>query len=460
MARNFMMSRPMAIIYGAILFLLVIWYSKPGVVTSKFVGSWALKGVTTPPSKVLGSLSPGSPASLGTAKQHRPTLRSALPAGDHGMPSGGQDPTLQPPAAPKPRGLTLTTFDGPFFVFAGLFLIAIGLGLRAVVGPRPRRPSVWEAKDAQALGPQWAMATAAPHAGGLSPWELHTRLSVATSTDRLDLADCGLQQLPPEVLQLKGLHELSLSGNHLTALPPGIGELRHLRKLCLAGNRLETVPEELGALAALEVLELHGNDLVALPESLGRLRALKQLCVSGNRLEALPESLGGLARLTHLTAGGNRLRALPASIGGLRALEFLHVHGNALTALPDAVGNLESVQEIYVQVPGGAGAGGARRPSSRPELTSGALLLHGLSHGPGQTAPRTCVRSKCSEWNTAFDNAFKTQQYNDPPPPPPPPLPTPRWLGPGTELHPRAVHLRGKGSTPPPPRPPDPPSNV
>eukprot|EP00668_Euglena_longa_P000752 GGOE01000909.1.p1 GENE.GGOE01000909.1~~GGOE01000909.1.p1 ORF type:complete len:719 (-),score=193.41 GGOE01000909.1:253-2205(-) len=175
------------------------------------------------------------------------------------------------------------------------------------------------------------------------------RISLATSTDKLDLADCALEEVPSEVFDLVNLELLALNGNRLTSLPPAIGRLTKLRRLVVAGNQLRTLPPEIGHLTALEELFIHGNDLEFLPDALGNLCCLRNLCVSGNRLQALPSTIGNLQQLTNLTAGGNQLREVPHTFGGLRNLVLLHLHGNRLTSLPNSIGNCEALQELYVQ---------------------------------------------------------------------------------------------------------------
>ena len=66
---------------------------------------------------------------------------------------------------------------------------------------------------------------------------LVVKLGVASMTGKLDLTDCRLPLLPPEVFDLgSDLEELCLAGNMLTELPGGIGKLVGLKRLQLAGN--------------------------------------------------------------------------------------------------------------------------------------------------------------------------------------------------------------------------------
>jgi Leucine-rich repeat (LRR) protein len=59
----------------------------------------------------------------------------------------------------------------------------------------------------------------------------------------VDLSNCELSQLPPELFELSNLVELSLAGNQLRQLPADIGRLSSLQRLVLAGNWLEHLPQ-------------------------------------------------------------------------------------------------------------------------------------------------------------------------------------------------------------------------
>ena len=172
---------------------------------------------------------------------------------------------------------------------------------------------------------------------------------LAESSGKLDLSECRLTTIPPEVFELTELEELSLAGNDIHFLPSEIGRLTSLKRLQLSGNYLEHVPEEVGELQALEGLWLHGNLLTRLPESVAALENLVQLSVAGNCLERLPAKLGALKALKELTAAGNRLAELPESLGGLEALEILGLHGNKLLSVPSSVAGLRSLRELWAQ---------------------------------------------------------------------------------------------------------------
>eukprot|EP00854_Cymbomonas_tetramitiformis_P002485 gene2485-3229_t len=178
---------------------------------------------------------------------------------------------------------------------------------------------------------------------------LRMKISVAQSTDNLDLSNIGLTELPSELFELNELKELSLAGNYLTHLPEDLGRLTALEKLNIAGNQLHELPQSLVNLTDLEGLWAHGNLLRTLPVGIAALRKLRTLALSGNRLEALEPEIGELVMLESLTLSGNRLRQLPETIGNLSALNEIFLHGNELETIPESFSRLTSLGEAMLQ---------------------------------------------------------------------------------------------------------------
>jgi len=197
----------------------------------------------------------------------------------------------------------------------------------------------------------------------LSASEIAVRYDLARSTGRLDLSDCGLTEVPAEVLKIAGLADLSLAGNALTSVPPSLGELP-LARLQLAGNELVSLPDSLSRLTDLEGLWVHGNALTSLPPGIGCLTALRALSAAGNALGALPPGFGDLGSVEDVALGGNRLASLPDTLAGLTALRKLALHGNRLASLPPSLGALGALASLSLQgnalraLPGGGALAG------------------------------------------------------------------------------------------------------
>jgi Leucine-rich repeat (LRR) protein len=71
------------------------------------------------------------------------------------------------------------------------------------------------------------------------------------NVEQLDLVECGLASVPPEVWDMNSLKFLNLRGNRLESLPPEIGQLVNLVELRLGDNQLTDLPVEIGDLGNL-----------------------------------------------------------------------------------------------------------------------------------------------------------------------------------------------------------------
>jgi len=121
---------------------------------------------------------------------------------------------------------------------------------------------------------------------------------------------------------------LSLFKCGLNTIPPRIVNLKTLKRLCLRRNNLKELPEFIGFLSELEMLDLRINEIKALPSSIGLLSKLKYLNLSSNTLLSVPESIGNLASLVKLNLNNNRLKSIPESICKLKNLKELKIKVN------------------------------------------------------------------------------------------------------------------------------------
>lgn len=123
----------------------------------------------------------------------------------------------------------------------------------------------------------------------------------------LDLSNCDLASLPPEIGCLSNLKTLSLLNNRLTMVPDGIGKLSGLTVLTLQGNQLTSLPSTIGNLTNLQHLTLHENKLSDLPKEMASLTELLTLSISFNRFATLPTCLNQMVKLRELFANNNLL---------------------------------------------------------------------------------------------------------------------------------------------------------
>uniref|UniRef100_A0A182NEV3 PPM-type phosphatase domain-containing protein n=1 Tax=Anopheles dirus TaxID=7168 RepID=A0A182NEV3_9DIPT len=135
-----------------------------------------------------------------------------------------------------------------------------------------------------------------------------------STSQRLDLDDSGLQQIPDVFLQAPTAVEELLAGrNKLQELAlRALGQFTYLRVLRLNGNALKDFPDSLYSLRSLRLLDLSENEIRKLPDGISALKSLEEFTIERNELRELPESLKGLASLKILNAAYNQLEQLPS----------------------------------------------------------------------------------------------------------------------------------------------------
>ena len=87
-------------------------------------------------------------------------------------------------------------------------------------------------------------------------------LSAYTTLQSLKLKSNKLQDLPPQLSQLKNLTELDLSDNCLESLPHEIGDMTALEVLNVGNNsNLDYLPPSLSAIESIKIIKIHGTDI-------------------------------------------------------------------------------------------------------------------------------------------------------------------------------------------------------
>ncbi|KAJ0705254.1 putative leucine-rich repeat domain superfamily [Helianthus annuus] len=221
---------------------------------------------------------------------------------------------------------------------------------------------------------------------------LPTYFNISSSLRSLDLSYTSLQgKLPDNILNLKYLERLELSGNNNLSgpfpkvntstsirlrvlvlsdtsvnwpsqifnwdlwscglngsLPKSLGNLRYLETLFLPNNKLYgEIPASIVHLKSLVMLELSDCGLNgSLPKSLGNLKYLKYLYLSDNKLSGtLPSSLLTLPSLKSIWLHNNLFQGnMPLELFSLQSLEYLSLGNNQLTGQIDVLDNGPDLQ--------------------------------------------------------------------------------------------------------------------
>jgi len=181
--------------------------------------------------------------------------------------------------------------------------------------------------------------------------ELPDVLGSLTNLTNLDLSNNQMSKVSGAIATLSALTHLYLRNNQLdeNGLPKDMIGMKSLRTLNLSGNRLTCVPPQLFDLSNLRNLFLGANHISSINPNINRCRRLRLLYLGGNQLKTLPPEIGDLSYMQVLLLSDNKLISLPETVCNLRRLQCLHLHMNKLTTLPSGLIHLRSLSELSLR---------------------------------------------------------------------------------------------------------------
>ncbi|MDV2451947.1 type III secretion system effector XopAE [Xanthomonas hortorum] len=181
---------------------------------------------------------------------------------------------------------------------------------------------------------------------------LPTSLTRLPNLTTLQLTAIPLEELPADLGRMQSLRSLTLGGGRYERLPPSVVQLSQLTQLSVShSSHLRELPESIGNMQGLKSLEVASNSkLEQLPGGLTRLHRLEELNLSSNRrLTQLPEDIGKMSGLTKLSLKDcAALRHLPDNVEDLSQLQLLDLRGTGLRTLPQSLARLPATCDIRV----------------------------------------------------------------------------------------------------------------
>jgi hypothetical protein len=233
---------------------------------------------------------------------------------------------------------------------------------------------------------QWRRPVYALNLDGMRVGKLPT-LPVGVSFDHIQrLSLKNMQQGNDVAYFLKAFRQiesLELDRNQLTLLPEVISHMPGLRQLSLAGNRLKLTEQTLVKLAnlrTLHVLNLSDNHLGATPD-VSKMGELVHLALRNTRATELPKGIERLPDLDLVDMRGNDIQELPQWLFRMerRFSETLNLRGNPLSTASST--RLEDYRDRV-----GVGMGFVENDSAR--LDEGVARSLWLTETGGQVGER------------------------------------------------------------------------
>ncbi|XP_049952971.1 leucine-rich repeat protein 1 [Schistocerca serialis cubense] len=150
---------------------------------------------------------------------------------------------------------------------------------------------------------------------------------LSLNTERLQISNIKISELPRSVARLKKLNLLEVSDTNLSAVPPFIKTLPNLMELVLPNNNLRTndlnvIIESASLKTNLRLLDLRHNKIAVLPNEIHRLQALVTLRLDHNELNTIPHTISNLKNLRCLSLSDNIIISYPYSVRFLRHVAF------------------------------------------------------------------------------------------------------------------------------------------
>lgn len=136
----------------------------------------------------------------------------------------------------------------------------------------------------------------------------------AEKSDRVDLSNKDITELPVEIGELTWIKHLNLSYNNINELPSSISNLVNLETLLITRNQISRLPSGLGNLQKLKILDLSYNPLVKVNKEIGLLCNLDSLDASFCELRNLPVETTNLINLKRLNLEENPMAFPPQKV--------------------------------------------------------------------------------------------------------------------------------------------------
>jgi Leucine-rich repeat (LRR) protein len=136
-----------------------------------------------------------------------------------------------------------------------------------------------------------------------------------------------------------GTQRIDIFNKNIKEIPKEIKYLTQLTELCLYCNLIKEIPKEIQFLIQLTKLYLGYNKISELPKEIQFLIKLKNLFVFNNQIKEIPKEIQFLEKLYYLHLSNNQIKEIPIEIINLRNLTIFYYYDNPIENLLNPIIN-------------------------------------------------------------------------------------------------------------------------
>ncbi len=116
----------------------------------------------------------------------------------------------------------------------------------------------------------------------------------------LDICDKNINEIPPQIGNLKKLVVVLADGNNIKELPLELFKIKSLAMLSLSNNNISEIPHEVEKVNIF-YLDISNNPIKTLPEIIYKKKRISNLLLHNTNIQNIPEDICQLKNLTTFT---------------------------------------------------------------------------------------------------------------------------------------------------------------
>lgn len=155
-------------------------------------------------------------------------------------------------------------------------------------------------------------------------------------------------QIPPQVLSIQSLEDLTIGHNPITQISPDIKNLKHLKSITLNATNIKDIKTDLSKLDSLIHFDFSHNKISFLPEQVKHIPNLTWLSLNDNKFQNIAFIDNRLHKLETLYLFTNEIKHISAEIKLLHNLKELLIFDNQIDSIPDCISTLANLEKFEI----------------------------------------------------------------------------------------------------------------